>query len=57
LLVSSEEHVEPLEVRPAVKVGSFGYQNLLHGFGVIDDNAFGGTESDAENVAVFLLKT
>ncbi len=56
MLVSSKKHVEPLEVWPAIEVGSLGNQDLLDGLGVIDHDAFGGPQRDAKNVAVFLLK-
>jgi hypothetical protein len=37
-------------------MGSLGDQHLLHRLGVVDDDAFGRAQSDAENVAIFLLK-
>jgi len=55
LLVASEQNVEPLEVRPPVKVSSLGDQNLFDGLCVVDDHAFGRPQLNAVDVAVFLL--
>ena len=56
LLVTAEKHVESLEIGSAVEMGSLGDEDLLDRLGVVDDDALWRAESDAENVAVFLLK-
>ena len=56
LLVAAEQEVEALEVRSAVEMGSLGDEDFLHRVGVVDDDALGGAQLDAEDVAVFLLE-
>ena len=37
-------------------MGSLGDEDFLHRVGVVDDDALGGAQLDAEDVAVFLLE-
>ena len=56
LLVTAEEEVEALEIRAAVEVRALGDEDFLHRVGVVDDDALGRAQLDAEDVAVLLLE-